>query len=403
MKQQKLMAVLMIVMLCVSSAFAYVSVPLKRNMIDAVYAWPPGTTTGQTLQNAYDYITSSDRDAAMGTLGVLNQRTLVLTAGNYSSTALVLDTNYVNILALGDATISDTSGVVIDCGGVICTITGVRLDASSLANGLSNESQATLNGVYTTDGSTTEIFYGGGGVTLRTLGPTSSQVTFNEFNSVGVVSTKTSGGGAATGTTGDENLWLYPMDMFEYHILGTQTILQPVLATGGVNIGLDQVDNDGLEIGQGITAQSNRAFTVGTDAFYIKVQFSVAVINGTDDMAVGFRKIEAYNAVLETYTDMAALGFNAADGDIMIRTSDDGSNVNTDTTDQWADTETHTFGVFVTDAGVVTYTIDGAAPTTTAAFTIDDTDVVVPFLFMLQANGVQTGAVVLKSWECGLQ
>ena len=207
MRKQKLMAVLMIVMLCVSSAFAFVSVPLNR-MLDAVYVYPPGSATGQTLQNAYDYITSSDRDAAMGTLGVLNQRTIVLTAGNYLSTSLIFDTDYVNLFAMGDVTISDTSGVVINCGGKICTITGVRLDASSIANGLSGDSLATLNGVYITDGSTTEVFYGGGGVTLRSLGAASSQVTFNEFNSVGIVSTKTSGGGAATGSNGAENLWL---------------------------------------------------------------------------------------------------------------------------------------------------------------------------------------------------
>ena len=36
------------------------------------------------------------------------------------------------------------------------------------------------------------------------------------------------GGGAATGTGGDENLLLTPQNVFRYHILGTQTIISPV-------------------------------------------------------------------------------------------------------------------------------------------------------------------------------
>lgn len=395
---KKMLMITLMVLLCAANVFGFVSVPINR-MINAVQAYPPATATGQTLQAAYDYITSSDRDAAMGTLGVLNQRTILLTAGKYTSTSFVLDTDYVNIFALGDVTITDTSGAVIDCGGKICRISGVRLDASSIANGLTNDTLVTLDGVLITDGSSENMYITTTG-TLITTGAVNSRTTSEIFESVGIVSTKTSGGGAATGSTGNENLWLYPEGMFEYHILGTQTILQATLATGGVDIGFDQVDDDGVEIGQGITAQSKHAYIIGTDAFSLKVKFSVATINGTDDMAVGFRKIEAYNATLEAYTDMATLGFNAADGDIMIRTSDDGSNTNTDTTDQWTDGETHTFEVHITAAGVVTYLIDGVAPSTTAAFTWDDADVVVPFIFMLQANGAQTGAVVLQEWEC---
>ena len=50
----------------------------------------------------------------------------------------------------------------------------------------------------------------------------------------------------------------------------------------------------------------------------------------------------------------------------------------TNTTDGWADGETHTLRVNVSAAGVVTFLIDGVAPTSTAAFTFDTGDVILP-------------------------
>jgi hypothetical protein len=58
--------------------------------------------------------------------------------------------------------------------------------------------------------------------------------------------------------------------------------------------------------------------------------------------------------------------------------------------------------VYVSAAGVVTYKIDDAAPTATAAFTFDSGDVVVPFFHLLH-DATTPGAVYLQSWECGLQ
>jgi len=210
------------------------------------------------------------------------------------------------------------------------------------------------------------------------------------------------GGGAAGGTTGDENAMLFPNNAFEYHILGTQTITAPSLVAGGLNIGMDQTDNDGVEIGQGITARSTGAFVVGTDAFYLKATVTIATVAGTDDFAVGFRKAEAYQANVDDYDEMAAL--NVIAGDIKIETIlNNGDTTTTDTTDDLADATEVELGVFVDINGAVTYTIDGVAPTVTAAFSFDATEVVVPFLYMLQANAAQTGVVALSDWECGLQ
>jgi hypothetical protein len=222
-----------------------------------------------------------------------------------------------------------------------------------------------------------------------------------EFKSVGIASTKTSGGGAATGTGGDENLLLLPEAMFEYHILGTQTILQPAITGTGLNIAMDQTDNDGVEISQGILAGSKHAYTVGTDgAVYFKVTYTIADVTGCDDFLIGFRKAEAYQADPDGYDEMAA--FNIQAGQIEIHTIiNAAATTETDTTEDDAiDASQHTYEVRVSAAGVVTFLYDGAAPTATATFTFDDTEVIVPFLMQIQ-HGDVSGAITLDLWECG--
>lgn len=222
--------------------------------------------------------------------------------------------------------------------------------------------------------------------------------TYQTFNADPATSKKA--GGAATGTAGDENVMVFPENAFEYHILGTQTILAPSLTATGLNIGMDQTDNDGVEISQGIFSNAKHAYTVGTDgAFFLSVQFKIADVSGTDDCAIGFRKAEAYQANIDDYDEMAAL--NVISGNITIETIlNNASTTSTDTTDDWADGETHTLTVIVDAEGAVYYEIDGAVPTTTASFTFDEGEVVVPFLYFLNASDV-AGAVELITWECG--
>lgn len=225
--------------------------------------------------------------------------------------------------------------------------------------------------------------------------------TFEQFANRPIACLAT--GAAATGATGDLNLLNLGANNFEYHIKGAgQTIIIPVLGSGGLDVSLDQTADEGIEITQGITGYGKHGFTIGTsEAFYAKLKFSIADVSGTDDCAFGFRKAAAYQAAIDNYTDMAAL--NVISGNITIETIDDNAaTTSTDTTDDWADTETHTLEVYVSKAGVVTYKIDGEAPTTTAAFTFDDADVVVPFFYFLHDTDL-AGAVVLKEWEVGYQ
>lgn len=237
------------------------------------------------------------------------------------------------------------------------------------------------------------------GVVPRTVRGLASRFTYEEFE-VAPSAIKADGTTAASGTGADTNLLTFENNRFEYNIKGTQTIKVPTFGALGLDIGMDQTDNDGVEITQGITARSKAAFVAGTDAFYLKVQFSIEDVSGTDDCAIGFRRAEAYQANFDDYLDAACL--NVISGDIKIETIlNNGATTTTDTTNNWADGETHTLEVYVDLARKVTYKIDGAAPATVAAFTFDSGDTLVPFLFFLHASDV-AGVVNLKSWECGL-
>jgi len=210
--------------------------------------------------------------------------------------------------------------------------------------------------------------------------------------------------GSGTPSTTTENALICGSgNVFSVEPLATQTLMVPVFADPGMNVAGDQTDNDGFEITNGIGTGSPIQFVVGTDpAFYCRIKFTITTVAGTDDCAFGFRKREAYTAAINDYTDYAVL--NVMEGDIYIETAlNDAADASNDTTDDWADGEAHTLEVRVSALGVVTYLIDGAAPSTTQTFTFDDGDTVIPFFFMLQANADQTDAVTIWEWEAGHQ
>lgn len=203
-----------------------------------------------------------------------------------------------------------------------------------------------------------------------------------------------------SGTADTANVARFDNNSFEYVAKGTQTIIGlGALATTGCSVSGDQTDNDGREIafGGGITSRAPRTYVVGTP-FYARLKFSIAVVAGTDDCAFGFRKAEAYQTNLDDYDEMAVL--NVISGNITIETIlNAAATVTTDTIDNWANAATHELRVNVSATGAVTYQIDGAAPTTTAAMSLDAGEVMIPFLFFLQANASQAGAIVLVEFE----
>ncbi|MCP4660055.1 MAG: hypothetical protein GY856_32030, partial [bacterium] len=207
------------------------------------------------------------------------------------------------------------------------------------------------------------------------------------------------GAGAATGTAGDENLMQCNNSLWEYHMLGTQTIVGPTLGTYGVNAILDDAEDDGVEFCLGISALNKGVFVVGTaPAFFARMRFSIDDVSGTDDCAFGFRKVEAYQANIDGYADWAAL--NVISGNINIETEvGGGGTTTTDTTNDWADGAIHELEVRVSAAGVVTYKIDGVDPLVTAAFTFTDATVLVPFFYVLCAADPEAADVSMIEFE----
>lgn len=179
----------------------------------------------------------------------------------------------------------------------------------------------------------------------------------------------------------------------------TATLPLNMLSTG-LDIGGDQVADDGNEIFGGILGASGRPFVIGDDPdFYFCAQVALADVTGSDDFHVGFRRAEPMNAVFDNYLDLASIG--SISGNVTIETIlNNAATTTTDTTIDWADAETHTLCVGVADTGGVAYSYDSAAPTVTAAFTFDDGDPVIPFIHLLQDTDLMDTAVI-KLWQVG--
>jgi len=211
-----------------------------------------------------------------------------------------------------------------------------------------------------------------------------------------------------TGATGTVNLLGFPEMTMEQYILGAgQTIISPVMDATGLLVSGDLTATEGFEYNFGAAlATSRHTYTIGTSAaFFLEWRFTVADVTGAESIMIGFRKTEANNATLTSYTDYALIGLDnvTSPGNVVISTElNSGGTTNTNTTDAWGDGETHTLGVYVSAAGVVTYTVDGAAPSVTAAFTFDNGDTIAP-IFRLMHGAAAPGAIHWQSMKCGFQ
>jgi len=196
---------------------------------------------------------------------------------------------------------------------------------------------------------------------------------------------------------------------------GGQTILIPAANTAGMDYSYDAADDEGI---QWVMSQNTHKgnvdgdhidrFTVGSPAFYVELQMSIADVSDTDDCLFGLRKVEAFQAAVDNYDEMAA--FNIISGDIKTETIlNAGTTTTTDLTSgggdaagNWADAGVHILRVSVSQAGAVTYKIDGVEPSSVASFSFDSGEVVTPFFYLLHAAS-STAGVVLQKLTVGRQ
>ena len=212
------------------------------------------------------------------------------------------------------------------------------------------------------------------------------------------------GGGAATGSAGNNNV-LYTADgQYEWNVIGTQTILAPKLDAFGLNLVQDNTAADGIELCMGQTALSPMAFTIGSDAaFFLQAQFKVQDVSGTDPLIIGLRKVQAFEATLSNYTDFVSIGIVGTAGKIQLKTQLNSGGVDTtDTTDVATDGSVFQVKIKVSSSGVVTYEYNYREPTVVAAFTFDSGDIVIPFIRFTEASDITTQAAT-NYLEMGFQ
>jgi len=208
----------------------------------------------------------------------------------------------------------------------------------------------------------------------------------------------------------------YP-DGLRLHVtnIAGQSVLIPQATTTGMDYAYDQTNDQGVQWVASMnthkgTLDSDR-FKVGTSkAFFVRLKFNIADVSGTDDCLIGFRKVEADQAAVDSYDEFAAL--NVISGRIKSETRLNAGTTATnavgdsegvgppDSLSDWADGETHELRVNVDAGGQVTYKID--AVDCTGSFTFDDGEVVTPFFYYINAAHL-SDTVILEEVEWGLQ
>ena len=196
-----------------------------------------------------------------------------------------------------------------------------------------------------------------------------------------------------TGTGGDENVASFPQGLdLAYHMLGTQTLLAPTMDFAqGALMGLDKTAADGVEylLGAGLTALNPLALTVGSgNSRFVKCKFFAETVENVAECALGYRKAEAFQALIDGYDELACLNVQYDTDAAYVRTEtilNGDPTVTVETGLTMVDGVAREFELRVTGDGVVTYYVDGVQ--VGSSFTFDSGEVILPFFHWLQVTG----------------
>ncbi len=120
--------------------------------------------------------------------------------------------------------------------------------------------------------------------------------------------------GAAPTGTADTLGWQYGYTPLNRTNIGSQTIVAPVLDDTGLLIDQDDTAGEGSHTSANQQVLGDQSFVVGKTAFMVGCRVVAGDWTDTQFM-VGFRKKAVYTADYNNYTDLAAIGGGAADGD----------------------------------------------------------------------------------------
>jgi hypothetical protein len=220
--------------------------------------------------------------------------------------------------------------------------------------------------------------------------------------------------GIATGAATEVDQLLFPdglLYLYYNEQVGGPAIPSFTVTADGINVQQDAADNDDTQFYAPGQVGERQMYTGQTDAFYVKGTFTITTVAGIDPLCIGIKTPQA-NADIDAFADVGTayggageevVAFCVTAGDIeMITNVAAAGSVPTDTTDDWSDGETHTLEIDVSAAGVVSYKLDGAAPTASPVAPLTITaDTFFPFF--LQAQTVTTSAAYVSLFESGLQ
>lgn len=208
-------------------------------------------------------------------------------------------------------------------------------------------------------------------------------------------------GAAPTGTANTLGWQLSPTynnGMYRINI-GTQTIVAPVLNDDGLLLDQDDTATEGSHTCASIRTIGANEFVVGQTAFMVGCR--VVAADWTDvQFLFGVRKKAAYAADYNDYTDLAAIGGGAADGDSITTFGilNNAATVATDTTVNFADTVSVMMWIKVDIEGNVTCYVNGTSypvySAGTTALVFDADDAMIPFYQVVNIGGGDPATVI---------
>lgn len=366
---------------------------------------PSSTLPAQTGQLYFDNTTTP-------------RNTYVFTGVAWELLAESSGTNFTlngSLYGLGGSGIGATSAGTT--GQVLTATTSSAPAFSALGTG----SGLTSNGVILGGGSgaltATAALNAGQTLVAATTGsaPTPTYISSANVTSVGkfdaVPSMSALTGGVAAVTINTTNVWSVPQwgaSFEQYNTTVASAIAPTMSSTAGQGLNIDTIGGAAskiIEITEGNSVNCKNAFVIGTSAaFYVQATFNIATLADVTDFYVGFRKQQAYQATIPAgYTDYATIGVHSTAGEIQLQTQvGSGGNTVTDTTQAITAATNFTVRVNVSAAGVVTYQLNGSAPTTVAAYTFTSALTVIPFIIYSTPAGGHAEADFVN-YRCGLQ
>ena len=346
----------------------------------------------------------------IGTVTAAASLDLLVGTGNFTLEGDVASTYDISSTGINTGTVTLASGT----GARTVELAGGGTGIKTINIGAAATADVITIGTTTAAGSLT-LAAGTGDITVSgTVKEVNSEFAFSTGTDLTItqspiLTTAADTGGVATGATGDVNL-MYLQDgcLMEMFVLGAgQTIVAPRMTANGLDCALDQVATEGAEFNFGARSNAKHVYTIdSTDAFFAEMTFFVTDYSGCDPLMMGFRKVEANNAVLANYTDYACIGINtttsSANATILDELNGTGQTA-TDTTDALA-AEPNSFvvKVLVSGAGVVTFEVDGSAASAAPTYSFDTTDEIMFFCTGLQGADL-SGEMSWQTLKVGFQ